>query len=72
MHWFLFLCQKKSFLRSHISAKYSYRGGHVWEVSLPMHVFVNSIVCLTEGLETVVLGAIEIYPAGIFLSIEKS
>lgn len=68
MHWFLFLCQKKSFLRSRIS----YRGDHVWEVSLPMHVFVNSIVCLTEGLETMVLGAIEIYPAGIFLSIEKS
>lgn len=37
-----------------------------------MHVFVNSLLCLTEGLETMILGAIEIYPAGIFLSIEKS
>lgn len=37
-----------------------------------MHVFGNSIICIREGLDTLVLGAIEMYTASIFLSIEKS
>jgi len=67
-----FLGQKKSFLRFFNSTKYGYGGGCIWAVNLPMYVFVNSIICIREGLETLVLDAIEMYPASTFLSIEKS
>lgn len=67
-----FLCQNKSFLNLIIALNIgSYGRGHIWEINLPMHVFVHSVKYLTEDLETVVLSAIKIYPAGIFLLIEK-
>lgn len=40
--------------------------------NLPMYVFVNGVICVREGLETLVLDAIEMYPDSIFLSIGKS
>lgn len=66
------LGQKKSFLKFCNSTKYGYGGGCIWAVNLPMYVFVNSIVCMRAGLETLVLDAIEMYSASLFLSIEKS
>lgn len=66
-----FLGQKKSFLRFSNSTKYGYGGG--WYLgNLPMYVFVNGVICVREGLETLVLDAIEMYPDSIFLSIGKS
>lgn len=41
-------------------------------VNLPTYVFVNSIICMRAGLEPLVLDAIEMYSASLFLSIEKS
>lgn len=67
-----FLGQKKSFLQFCNSTRYGYGGGCIWVVNLPTYVFVNSIICMRAGLEPLVLDAIEMYSASLFLSIEKS